>query len=71
MSDCTNKGKFFIGCKFEPRYHTTEPSIALIDLLERQWQVSEIDKERLVIHAEYIHDVCIRCGKIIKTNEPS
>jgi hypothetical protein len=65
MDPCPRLGRIIRGCRFEPRYSTTGPSDALIDKLAHQWSLSESDKDRLVESREYVHDVCVTCGRIV------
>lgn len=63
---CPRIGLWFKGCKFEPRYDTYSPTDALISQVNKQWALSEKDKELLSETQIYIQDICIRCGKVIE-----
>lgn len=71
MSDCPRKNKWFRPCKFVPRYDVVEPSQSLCATIARQWGTSEIDKELLLVHTTYVHDICVNCGKIVNPIENS
>jgi hypothetical protein len=62
---CERKGKFWNGCKFEPRFDHYMPSEDLRSKLQIQWALSEKDKQRLMEEMVYVQDVCIRCGKVV------
>ena len=64
---CENKGRWWNGCKFEPRYDRHSENEALNNKLTMQWALSDADKVLLSNNIEsviYVHDVCIRCGKV-------
>jgi hypothetical protein len=65
VDSCPRKGRWFGGCRFEPRYHVDEPTRELRDIIMRQWAASPADKDLLTIRMTYVHDVCVRCGKIV------
>lgn len=68
MSECARVGKWIGGCRFEARYDTGGPTIKPSILKELVWsddKAEAVDRSRSVT---YIHDICVRCGKIV---EPS
>jgi len=58
MSDCPRFGKWFGGCRFEPRYDT--------HLSDRLVKINTYcgDMEALK-DKTYLVDVCVRCGKYV------
>lgn len=69
MSECPRVGKFFGGCRFEPRYD--EPILSEMQRMTGSsswhkvegtnnvtWQDDPLGERR------YVQDVCVRCGKI-------
>lgn len=60
MSDCPRLGKLLGGCKFSPRHDVNEvPEIILM-------RIDGGDVERLRSRSTYVHDICERCGKVVK-----
>lgn len=57
--ECTRKGKFWRGCKFEPRYDRLFPPT--LESLPGYPPALEALKEQV-----YVCDVCTRCGETIK-----
>ena len=55
--DCPYKGRWFLGCKFEPRYSRTLPP----NLNEEAARIA-IVLERF--DCIYIIDICVRCGTV-------
>lgn len=77
MIECARVGKWFGGCRFEPRYDepvlsTTEQTLGR----DGRWERLE-GTDRFVYRVPplgdrtYIHDVCIRCGKIAAPPSPT
>jgi hypothetical protein len=64
--ECSRKNKWFRACKFEARYDVQEPTTALINMISRQWGVSDYHLDKLTIKETYICDVCVTCGNIVK-----
>lgn len=65
---CDRRGKFFGGCKFEPRYDEPVISDHEREMGRGQWEAMPgTTKIRWVlVHLGdriYVHDVCVRCGK--------
>lgn len=61
MSECERIGKWIGGCRFEPRYDVGEPKI--------HGKITGYDLPAVLEASKpktYIHDICIRCGKIVK-----
>lgn len=73
MTDtCPRFGKWFGGCRFEPRYDTPAPLHGLSDGFWTTITIDGIkadaDKVRALTGApvkKYVRDVCVRCGKAV------
>jgi hypothetical protein len=65
MNFCSRIGKLFTGCKFEGRYSEALPDgFVLGDVKGAAGGISIlVDAHK---SKTYIHDICIRCGKIVK-----
>jgi len=68
FSMCGRRGKFFGGCKFEPRYNRETPSLTpeQIDAVHEAFGDPLLTSEMESVQGEsttYIGDVCIRCGR--------
>ncbi|WP_159585940.1 hypothetical protein [Chelativorans xinjiangense] len=63
MTDrCERLGKWIGGCRFEARYDLGPPDLSRFKSFERATlEFFEIMKPKT-----YVHDVCVRCGKIVK-----
>jgi hypothetical protein len=59
---CTHAGKMFGGCKFEARYDRIPPEQRK-DVFAPWQSTNEINARTKRI---YVHDVCIRCGEMVK-----
>lgn len=67
MNDCARKGKFWNGCRFEPRYDTVPPTLSTMGLDTIKTTVCGMETMiRSMTKEVYVHDVCIRCGKVIE-----
>ena len=65
MSGCERKGWLFRGCKFEPRYDLSPADMSRLGKVSNA-QPEHLDKFRT---KTYVHDVCVRCGKVIPRDE--
>ena len=61
--ECSRQNKWIGSCKWEPRYHVVEPTLALERVLERQWHTTQQDRDQLVRQVTYVGEVCARCGR--------
>lgn len=66
---CSRFGKWIKGCQFEPRYDLAPPPVT-----DALFKVdTTVGGMRAVIEAliakTYVHDICIRCGKIVRRNQ--
>jgi hypothetical protein len=69
MSDCPRAGRILFGCKFRARYDEHEPS----DIFAHLFHTGQAAIEALKAGAKrstYIHDVCVRCGRVIERKKP-
>jgi len=64
VDTCPREGRWFGGCRWEPRYDVEAPTKALESILARQWSTTEEDRARLVRRATYRGEACTRCGRI-------
>lgn len=71
MSACAQAGKWFGGCHFEPRYD--EPVLSDVEKTvgRSAWvKVEGTDKvgwqDQPLGQKTYVHDICIRCGKVVE-----
>lgn len=72
MSECPRVGKFFGGCRFEGRWSIGAPTITAAQLRELVWSDDKSEGFKLSRPRTYVHDVCLRCGKIIhRTPNPT
>lgn len=62
-TECSRQNRWIGGCKWEPRYHVVEPTLALGRVLERQWHTTQEDRDQLVRQVTYVGEVCVRCGR--------
>lgn len=64
---CLRSGSWFRGCRFDARYEERDGiSVVLEDM-------SPSSAERMLKAAKnriYVHDICIRCGKIVARELP-
>lgn len=65
MTECSRIGKWFRGCKFEARYDIYTPTKELKDIISRQWNTTQNDKDKLLEEMIYVQDVCEVCGKVV------
>ena len=66
---CERLGKWFGGCRFEPRYDEVSAGANFDDA--RGYSISEL--RRLAYYERYVHDICVRCGRVVQrqtTNVP-
>lgn len=64
--ECKQRGRWVKGCKFEARYTQRGPSI---DHLQRVGVIVDIMSEEQLYALgteEYVCDVCVRCGAVVK-----
>ena len=61
MSTCPQFGAVFGGCRFEPRYD--KKALDLTKIGRAQASAEQIEA---MCQRTYIHDVCVRCGKIVE-----
>jgi hypothetical protein len=66
INPCPRAGRWIGGCKFEARYDESSPDQALRDVVEVAKSVPSYVIKMLIREKTYIHDVCTRCGKVIK-----
>lgn len=60
--NCYRLGKLIGGCKFEPRYDLGPPDLSRFTSMKNAHpEFFEALKPKT-----YVHDVCIRCGTIVK-----
>lgn len=65
-NECPHAGRWIGGCKFEARYDKSSPSQALRDTVECSISIPAYVMKMLVDKKTYVHDVCTRCGKVIR-----
>lgn len=60
--DCSLKGKWFVGCHFEPRYDYGSPDLSTLGGYSgsRAAELIEASKPKT-----YVKDVCVACGREI------
>lgn len=63
MSQCERVGKWIGGCRFEPRYDLGEPDTSKIGRVAHYISAAP-DLIKACRPSTYIHDICIRCGKV-------
>lgn len=65
---CPNANRFFLSCKFEPRYDVKEVDVEKFNELNLAIGVDESTAEVIKAFAEkiYIGDVCVKCGTFVK-----
>jgi hypothetical protein len=63
MDRCPNEGKLFGGCKFEGRFDSVPPE-KINDI--RTTVDGALRFVAAMTKKIYVHDICVRCGKIIK-----
>lgn len=61
MSNCARIDKWFGGCRFEPRYDE-KPR----DYHVGNYEGSLTSLRKYMTLEVYVHDICIRCGRIVK-----
>lgn len=76
MNDCPRFNNWFGACKFEPRYDEPQSRRFGFDPAAWAWMTTTftIDGKTVSLKdlpdttpvKKYIHDVCIRCGKVAK-----
>jgi hypothetical protein len=59
---CPRRDKWFRGCRFEPRY---EEGAAQIGNLQTVDGPDAVDLVRAFRPRNYVHDICIVCGKVV------
>jgi hypothetical protein len=59
-NDCALKGARFSGCKFEARYDLSPVDVSGLARLKSF--EGNLDSLR---RRTYVHDICIRCGKVV------
>ena len=70
LEPCPRFGKWIGGCKFEPRYERSPPTIAPTWLRGRAILFEEDVAAIAALSGEgYCGDVCIRCGKQVKATK--
>jgi hypothetical protein len=78
MSDCVGVVGWLFGHDFQPRYDETSqaPGAEVVDGLMQRRGVTLLLKEDIDFVAEmrshtsvYIHDVCSRCGMIVRRSD--
>lgn len=67
---CSRKGKWFGGCRFEPRYDVGEPDTSKLGKVEH-YLADAAEIVQACRPSTYIHDVCVRCGKIAAPPPPT
>lgn len=71
MSECERSGRWFSGCRFEARYD--EPVLSDREKTfgrDGTWEpIPGTNRIRYVTpplgNRTYVHDICIRCGKVV------
>jgi hypothetical protein len=64
--DCARFHYLIGGCKFEPRYDEKRPAVDFFSTFSLEGMDSK-DLCDLLKHGRvYVHDICVRCGKITK-----
>lgn len=63
MMDCHLKGTWFGGCKFEARYDLGPADLSNFESISGCGAGSFMEKLR---QKTYVHDVCVRCGEVVK-----
>lgn len=69
MNDCDGVMGFLWGHKFEARYDEMKDAAAAADIKAEgvsAQALTDLMETRRNIKKIYVHDVCIRCGQIIK-----
>lgn len=63
---CPRRGKWFGGCRFEPRYSVGAPTLTKLNypFADEAVAIIEASKSRT-----YVTDVCVTCGRTIKQQE--
>lgn len=64
MTDCPRFGKLFNGCKFEARYDTVSRPNA--EFKTNDAELMSAFFHGVGAHKTYVHDICIRCGHVVK-----
>lgn len=63
---CERKGKWFGGCKFEPRFDLSAPDLSRFSSFKTSEPEEVLEKMR---KRTYVKDVCTTCGKSILRDE--
>lgn len=64
MSECERAGKWFGACRFEERFDKGPPDTTKIGFKD----ISNVDGNAFFETCRpitYVHDICIRCGKVV------
>lgn len=62
MKDCSNN-RIFRKCKFEARYDISKPDLSQMRNYRGYELLELFEKLR---SKTYVHDICVRCGKVVK-----
>ena len=66
MNECPQFGAVFGGCRFEARYDK-----AALDLTKIGRAQASADQIKAMCAKTYVHDICIRCGRVVERSTPS
>lgn len=65
---CQRAGKWFRGCRFEPRYDLG-PGVVSDRAVSEAWPSDLPNLHRATKPKTYVRDVCVNCGRTIERQE--